>query len=93
MKFLTYKGGRIELDYDVIHELTTADIIALRNKLIALRKLREIRSEVDIFLEFKNKDLQNIWMNYGLENTVIEGLNSMIIKRRLKEREDKKRVL
>ena len=86
MKFLIYKGGRIELDYNTIHELTTAQIIGLRNELSALRKLREIRSELDIFLEFKNKDLQNVWMNKGLENTIIEGLNSMIIKRRTKKK-------
>lgn len=85
MKFLQYKGGRIELDYDVIHSLTTDQIIELRNKLSDLRKLREL--DLDVWLEFKESDFQNIWMNQGLENDIINGLNSMIIKRRTKKNE------
>ena len=86
MKFLKCRGPTIALNYDVIHELTTAQIIGVRNELNALRKLREIRQELDIFLEFNNKDLQNVWMNPGLENEIMESLNSMIIKRRTKKK-------
>ena len=84
MKFLICKGGRIILDYGFIHSLTTEQIIELRNQLSALRKLRAIRSELDMFLEFKNKDFQTVWMNEGLESDFMESLNSMIIKRKTK---------
>ena len=79
MKFLICKGGSIILDYNTIHELTTDQIIELRNQLSALRKLRAIRAELDIFLEFKNKDLQNVWMNQGLEIDLMESLNLSLI--------------
>jgi len=82
MKFLQYKGTRIELDYDVIHSLTTDRIIELRNNISDLRKLRAL--DLDVWLEFKEPDFQNIWMNQGLENDIISNLNSMIIKRRTK---------
>ena len=83
MKFLQYKGGRIGLDYGVICSLTTDQIIELRNKLSDLRKLRAL--DLDVWLEFKESDFQTVWMNQGLDNDIIDSLNSMIIKRRTKK--------
>ena len=80
MKFLICKGGRIALDYNTIHTLTTDQIIDLRNKLSDLRKLRAL--DLDVWLEFKESDFQNVWMNEGIESDFMASLNSMILKRK-----------
>lgn len=86
MKFLQYKGGRIGLDYDSIHDLDTTAIIELRDRVSALRSLRKLTPILSVSVVFEHPDMRTLWMNQGLENYIIEGLNSMIIKRRTKKK-------
>lgn len=85
MKFLLYKGGRIGLNYGHIHQLTTPQIVSLRNQLKDIRKLRELDLEMSI--EWAISDFRTVWINPPIESELIEALNSMILNRRTKDKE------
>lgn len=85
MKFLRYSTIRISLDYDTIHGLETSEMIELRNKLNDIRSLRKLDLDASIMF---NGDFDAVWKN-NLESELISSLDPMIIKRRLKEREEK----
>ena len=80
MKFLKYTTVRTTLDYNIIHNLKTEQIVGLRNQLSDIRKLRKLDLEDSI--KFQWKDFQHIWVNPTIENEFIASLNTMIIKRK-----------
>jgi len=84
MRFLKYSTIRTTLDWDIIHDLTTEQIISLRNALSEIRKMRKHREFINFWIEFDNKDFQHIWNNPTIENEFISSLNSVIIKRKTK---------
>jgi len=83
MKFLLYKGGRIELNYEILHDLSIQKLVDLRNQLSDIGKLRKLDLEASI--KFMFSDFQTIWINPPIERGFIESLNSMIIKRKTKK--------
>ncbi len=83
MKFLKYTPVRVSLNYDVIHNLKTEQVIGLRNQLSDIRKLRKLDLEASI--KFQWNDFQFIWTNPTVENEYIEQLNCIIINRRTKK--------
>lgn len=85
MKFISYKGGRIGLNYEHIHQLTTPQIVSLRNQLLDIRKLRKLDLEMSV--TFAISDFRTVWINPPIENDFIESLNSMIIKRKTEDKE------
>ena len=82
MKFLLYKGGRIELNYIILHDLSIQKLVDLRNQLSDIGKLRKLDLEASV--KFMFPDFQTIWINPPIERGFIESLNSMIIKRKTK---------
>ena len=87
MKFLKYSTIRIGLDYDLIHSLTTEEILDIRNRLRDMRELRKLTLDATITF---NGEYSTVRMNC-LESELIESLDSIIIKRRLEEREKKRK--
>lgn len=78
MNFLKFKATRIILNYDVIHSLSIKEIIELRDRLSAIRKLRKLMLP-PVKIIFENH-FGTVWMNEGLEHELISSLNVIIIK-------------
>ena len=85
MKFLVY-GSYLYLDYDRVHDMTTEELIELRDYLSDMRKMRNLKLPSKQ-LKFDSRCFQAVWMNAGLDSELIGNLNQMIISRRLEDRD------